>query len=216
MYRRVDEHAGVVDCLPEQPGLPVVPDDDRDHRGYDLAPVGQPRRLDHPETELAQPPVQIAGVVEHLGEQLASLGRAADPDCRQGSTDGRRHGGSREHERARLHAQEVDHVGRAGDDATARRERLGERGHAQIDAVLHAEQLAGTGAAGSENAERMRLVNHQPRAVPLAQLDYLGQGGHVPFHREDAVDDDQDAAAVADRLLKRVLEPVEPVVAEGA
>ena len=43
-----------------------------------------------------------------------------------------------------------------------------------------------------EHAERVRLVDHQPRAVARAQLGDLRQRGDVALHREHAVDDDQD------------------------
>jgi hypothetical protein len=42
----------------------------------------------------------------------------------------------------------------------------------------------------------VRLVDHQPRAVRLAQLDDPRQVGDVALHREDAVDDHEHAAAV--------------------
>ena len=46
----------------------------------------------------------------------------------------------------------------------------------------------------------VRLVDHQPCAEALAQLGDLAQGCDVALHREDAVDDDEDAAAVGSRL----------------
>ena len=97
-----------------------------------------------------------------------------------------------------------------------RGERLRERAHPQVDVVLDAEQLAGAGAAGAEHAGAVRLVDHQPRAVRLAQLDDPRQVGDVALHREDAVDDDEDAAAVVARALEHLLELVEAAVAERA
>ena len=86
---------------------------------------------------------------------------------------------------------------RAGDEAAAGGERLRERAHPQVDAVLDAEQLGGAGAARAEHAGAVRLVDHQPRAVGAAQLGDLRQRRDVALHREDAVDDDEHAAAVA-------------------
>ena len=60
--------------------------------------------------------------------------------------------------------QELDHVRRSGDHPAAGGQRLRERGHPQIDPVLDAEQLAAPGAARAEDAERVGLVDHQPRA----------------------------------------------------
>ena len=82
--------------------------------------------------------------------------------------------------------------------------------------VLDAEQLARPGAARAEHAGRVRLVDHQPRAVRLAELDDPRQGGDVALHREDAVDHDEHAAAVVCRALEHLLELVEAVVAERA
>ena len=62
----------------------------------------------------------------------------------------------------------------------------------------------------------MGLVDHQARAVALAQLADLAQRRDVALHREDAVDDDQHAAAVALRALEHLLELVQAVVAERA
>ena len=109
--------------------------------------------------------MQVARVVEHPGEQLAALVRAADPHRGERGADRGRHPGGGEHERARLDPQELDHVGRSGDHAAARGQRLGEGRHPQVDAVLDAEQLGGAGAAGAEHAEGVGLVDHQPGAV---------------------------------------------------
>ena len=98
---------------------------------------------------------------------------------------------------ARGDPQVVDHLGRPGDEAAAGGERLGEGAHAQVDAVLDAQQLGGARAARAEHAGAVRLVDHQARAVALAQLDDVHQRRDVALHREDAVDDDQHAAAVA-------------------
>ena len=72
----------------------------------------------------------------------------------------------------------------------------------------------GARAARAEHAGAVRLVDHQPRAVALAEVADLRQRRDVALHREDAVDDDEDAAAVARRALERLLELVEAVVAE--
>ena len=82
---------------------------------------------------------------------------------------------------------------------------------------LDAEQLGGAGAARAEHAGAVGLVDHQARAVALAQLADLAQRRDVALHREDAVDDDQHAAAVVlRRAASIVLELVQAVVAERA
>jgi hypothetical protein len=81
--------------------------------------------------------------------------------------------------------------------------------------VLDAEQLGRPGAARAEDAGAVGLVDHQPRAVGAAELGDARQRRDVALHGEDAVDDDEDAAA---RRAARssALELVEAVVAEGA
>ena len=75
---------------------------------------------------------------------------------------------------------------------------------------------AGARAARAEHAGAVRLVDHEPRAEALAEVADRRQRRDVALHREDAVDDDEDAAAVAGRLLERALELVHAVVAERA
>ena len=96
----------------------------------------------------------------------------------------------------------------------AARERLGEGAHPQVDPVLDAERLAGAGAARAEDADAVRLVDHQPRAVLRAQVGDLAERRHVALHREDPVHHHEDAAAVPGRALEHRLELVHPVVAE--
>ena len=105
---------------------------------------------------------------------------------------------------------------RPRDETAAGGQRLRERAHPQVDAILDAQQLGGAGAARPEHAGAVRLVDHQPRAVALAQLADLAQRRDVALHREDAVDDDQHAAAVAARALQGLLQFVQAVVPEGA
>ena len=82
--------------------------------------------------------------------------------------------------------------------------------------ILDTEQLRRPRAAGAEHARAVRLVDHQPRAVVLAQLDHARQVADVALHRVDAVHDHQHAAAVAGRAIEHALELVEPAVAERA
>ena len=60
----------------------------------------------------------------------------------------------------------------------------------------------------------MRLVDHEPRAILRAQLGDVSEWRDVSLHREHAVDDDEDAAAIFLRLLQPIFEQVEAVVAE--
>jgi hypothetical protein len=62
----------------------------------------------------------------------------------------------------------------------------------------------------------VRLVDHEAGAVAAAQLGDLAQGRDVALHGEHAVDHDEDPAAVHSRAVQRLLELLEPVVAERA
>src|SRR3954471_950453 len=217
--RRVDRHvdvdARVVERLPEQHGLPVVADQHRHDRADQLAAVRQVVGLHHAVAELRQPAVEVAGVVEHLGAHLGALVGADDPQRAEGGAHRRRHRGGREHERARLDAQEVDHVVRAGDEAAAGGERLRERAHAQVDVVLAVEQLRRAPAELAQHADPVGLVDHQAGAVRAAERGHVGQRREVALHREEAVDDHQHPPAVRLGAREHRLELVQPVVAEG-
>ena len=185
VQRDVDEHAGVVERAPQQHGLPVVLDQHGDDRR-------RLRRADDAVAEPVQAVLEVARVLELAGEQRRPVLRAHDPQRGERGADRGGHGGGGEEERARLDAQVVDDLVRAGDEAAAGGERLRERAHPQVDAVLDPEQLGRPGPARAEHAGAVRLVDHQARAVRLAQLDDLGQRGDVALHREDAVDDHED------------------------
>ena len=64
--------------------------------------------------------------------------------------------------------QVVDHIRRAGDEAPAARKRLREGAHAQVDSVLDLVEVAASGATGAEDADGMRLVDHQARPMGAA------------------------------------------------
>jgi hypothetical protein len=60
------------------------------------------------------------------------------------------------------------------------------------------------------------LVDHQARAVLLAELDDLRQVAQVALHREDAIDNHEDASAVTCGPLEHLLELRHLVVAKRA
>ena len=63
--------------------------------------------------------------------------------------------------------------------------------------------------ARAEHAGTVCLVDHQAGSEALAQLADVEQRRDVPLHREDTVDDDEHAAAVALRAVEHLLELVE-------
>src|ERR687896_368856 len=88
-------------------------------------------------------------------------------------------------------------------------------------AARAAPTAAGTAAAGKRNARaehagRVRLVDHQARAVRAAEVGDLRQRRDVALHREDAVDYDEHAAAVIRGPFEHLLQLVDPVVPERA
>ena len=75
--------------------------------------------------------------------------------------------------------------------------------------------LGKAATARAEDAERVRLIDHQPGAVALLQLDELRQVGDVAVHGIEAFDDDQRVAARAPVRAQQPLEVIEIVVPEG-
>ena len=68
---------------------------------------------------------------------------------------------------------------------------------------------------GTEDAERMRLVDHQPRVVFLFQLDQPRQVGGVPVHRVQPLHDDQRTLVEMAVGREDTLQRFGIVVAEG-
>lgn len=110
--------------------------------------------------------------------------------------------------RAGALAQQGDDLG-AGCDVAAggAAEGLAEGAGDDVDAVHDAVQLGGAAAAGADEADRVRVVDHHHGVVPLGQVADLGERGDVAVHREDAVGDDELAAGAAlGRLLELLLQ----------
>src|SRR5690606_3355709 len=112
----------------------------------------------------------------------------------------RDHRGERvgEQVRAGALAQQGDDL-RAGGDVTAGRaaERLAEGAGDDVHAVHHAVQFGRAAPAGADEADGVRVVDHDHGAVPVGEVADLVQRGHVAVHGEHAVGDDQRAAGSA-------------------
>ena len=63
--------------------------------------------------------------------------------------------------------------------------------HDQVDVLLHPEMLACAPAVPAQDTHGVGLVDQDAGVVFLGQRDDLVQGRDVPFHAEDAVDDDE-------------------------
>ena len=78
--------------------------------------------------------------------------------------------------------------------------------------MLQPEVLGRAATVLAEDAEAVRVVDHQPRAVAVLALHDPRKIREIPLHREHAVDDDQLALVVA-RHAQLLLEVVHVVVA---
>ena len=94
------------------------------------------------------------------------------------------------------HPQQLE-VGMAAEaEAADAAQALGEGADQEVDVVEQAELLAEAQAARPEHAERMRLVDQQPGAVALLDLDDLAQRRAVAAGAVQALDHHQGAAGV--------------------
>lgn len=74
-----------------------------------------------------------------------------------------------------------------------KRKRFHNLTHHHVDvARVNPERLANPSPRLPQRADRVRLVQIQIRAVPLAHGDDLGQRRQLPLHRVDPFDDDED------------------------
>ena len=115
----------------------------------------------------------------------------------QGGGGDHRGEGVGEEVRAGALAQQGDDLG-AGRDVAAggAAERLAEGAGDDVDAVHDAVQLGGAAAAGADEADGVRVVDHDHGVVAVGEVADLGERGDVAVHGEDAVGDDQPAAGV--------------------
>ena len=107
-------------------------------------------------------------------------------------------------------AHKVRHAAAGCHIAAERGERLGERAHVDIDLILEPVIACRAAAALADDAEAMRIVNHDARTVFLRQRADLGQIGNIAAHGEYAVGHDQ--AACRFRHLLQLLFKVRHVV----
>ena len=183
---RIGEDAGVEQPAPHEEGLLQRSDQHRHDRRLGRADV---------EAELAEALVQPAGV----GPEAVAALRLVLQHLQRGEHAGRVGGRQRrgEDQRPAVVLEIVDHALGGGDEAADRRERLGEGARDDVDVVGHAEVGRGTVAVGAEDAEGMRVVERQRRAVLPRDPDEAGHVGDVAFHRVHAVHHDHGAASGA-------------------
>ena len=84
----------------------------------------------------------------------------------------------------------------AGHERAVGAERLAQRADDHVDLALEARLGHRAAPAGAERAGAVRLVDHHAHVVAPRELDDLLQRRDVAVHREDAVGDDQGAAAL--------------------
>lgn len=85
----------------------------------------------------------------------------------------------------------VDGLLVGGDETAHGGEALGEGAHDEFHILELAEMVAGAAAFTAENAETVGLVDHKGGVVFVADVDHLVDMGHVAFHGENTVGDDE-------------------------
>ena len=219
--RRVDRDvgvdAGVEERLPQQRGLLVLADDDRDDRRGRLAAVRERPGLDHLQPEVAEALAQVArrcraACAISSGPSVRITRSAASAAPTAAGTA----------EAVKMKAREakrrysITSAG-PGDEAAAGGEALREGPHPQVDARPRGRR-ARRRRRRARRARRRACASSTISRAPwlAAELDDRRQVAEVALHREDAVDDDEHAAAVAGGPLEHLLELRHLVVAEGA
>ena len=112
----------------------------------------------------------------------------------------------------RVVLQVVDHLRWPRDEAAQAGEALAEGPHHQVDFLVEAEMLGCTAALLTENADRVGFVDHQSGAVSLGQIRDRRQIRQVAHHREEPVDNDQNALVLLGRALQLRLQILHVVV----
>ena len=96
-------------------------------------------------------------------------------------------------------------MGRARDEAPEHADRLRERPDLDVDAPVQPEVIHRAGATRAEHAGGVRVVDHHDGVAPLGDVHEVGERRDVGVHREDAVRDQELAAA---RLRRFRQEPL--------
>ena len=85
----------------------------------------------------------------------------------------------------------ADRGGPGHEPARRAAQRLAQRGGDDVDLAHQPEVLGGAAAVLAQHAGGVRVVHHQHRVVPPAQLEQVGQRRDRALHGEDAVGDHQ-------------------------
>src|SRR5215210_269273 len=93
-------------------------------------------------------------------------------------------------------------------------EGFAERGGVGVDFSEDAELLTGPPPRFSDDARRMRVVDHEKRAVLFRELDFLLERSERALHREDAVGHDDFVARVF-RRFERAAQIVHVAILEA-
>src|SRR5215475_8245124 len=127
----------------------------------------------------------------------------------------RRWQANREDETWRRMLKDLDQLGISGDIAANRRECLTERAHPDVDFPrVNAAMLGETAPARAEHSGPVSVVDHQPGAVPLLNLDDARQVGHISFCRIKPLDDDETVSIFCPLVAQNSVKLVQPVVVE--
>ena len=100
--------------------------------------------------------------------------------------------------RARTLLEQLDDLGAGGDvPAGSSTECFAECAGDDVDAVAYAEQLRCAAAARADEADRVRVVDHDEGVVAIGECADLVERGEIAVHREHTVGDDEAVAGIA-------------------
>ena len=188
--RLIARHGGEADPLSEDPaceqairqrhGARSVADDHRSNWTFAHARV---------EPELCQTRLEKPGVLPQSIDEFRFFHEHVDGGNAGGGNGRRMRGGKQK--RTRAVVQEVDERARPGDVAAERADRLRQRADLDVDPAMHAEMVDRAAAVATEDAARMRIIDHHDASEFLGKRAQIRQRAEVAVHAEHAVGNQQ-------------------------
>ena len=110
----------------------------------------------------------------------------------------RRDGRGREDKTPRAIHQQFDQRTRSSDVSATRAQRFAERPHLHFDLLADPQFLCESAAMFSIKPRRMRLIDHQPRAVLILQLDHFSERRAIAVHGKNTLSNHQHSPLTLD------------------
>ena len=147
------------------------------------------------EPSLSHPGAELFGVRLELGAAFGTFGHEVE-----GLDRTRNHGwrdGVREQVRAGTLTQQLNYLGVGADVTTGcPTQGFAERARDDVDAVGDATVLGGSRTGLADEADSVRIIDHNHRVVLLGKVADRFEWGEVAVHREHAVGDDEATAGI--------------------